>query len=100
MRADYCPIGGDPCQSLCADPCSTTKRTRSHACPVCAASMVESDEELLRQALEALQFSSEYLEQLGKKLFPDSKKAKPGSTAWHVQQAIAALRGRLETPNA
>lgn len=96
MKPDYCPIGGEPCQSLCADPCRTTKRARSHVCPVCAASMVESDEALLRQALEALQFSSEYLEQLGKKLFTDSKKAKPGSTAWHVQKAIAALRVRLD----
>ena len=23
MRLGYCPIGGEPCQSLCADPCST-----------------------------------------------------------------------------
>jgi hypothetical protein len=25
-----------------------------------------------------------------------TKKAKPGSTAWHVQNAMAALRGRLD----
>lgn len=25
MRADYCPIGGEPCQSLCAKPCSARK---------------------------------------------------------------------------
>lgn len=95
-RPDYCPIGGGPCQSLCVDRCSTIKRTRSHVCPVCAASMIESDEELMRQALEALQFSSEYLETLGQKLFPDSKKVQPGSTTWHVQQAMAALRRRVD----
>ena len=72
------------------------KSTRSHVCPVCAASMLESDEALMRQALEALQFSSEYLDELAAKLFPSSKKAKPGSTAWHVQKAMAALRGRLD----
>lgn len=22
MRPDYCPIGGEPCQSMCADPCT------------------------------------------------------------------------------
>lgn len=96
MRPDNCPIGGEPCQSLCADPCGTTKRTRSHVCPVCAAGMLESDEGLMRQALEALQFASEYLETMGQKLFPESKKAQPGSTTWHVQQAMAALRGRLD----
>jgi len=58
--------------------------------------MLESDEALLRQALEALQFSSEYLDELGAKLFPKSKSAKPGSTAWHVQKAMAALRARLD----
>jgi hypothetical protein len=25
MRADYCPIGGEPCQSLCTEPCSAGK---------------------------------------------------------------------------
>lgn len=25
MRADYCPVGGEPCQSLCAEPCSVLK---------------------------------------------------------------------------
>lgn len=50
----------------------------------------------MRQALEALQFSSAYLDELGAKLFPSTKKAKPGSTAWHVQEAMAALRGRLD----
>ena len=25
MRPDYCPIGGEPCQSGCATPCSTAK---------------------------------------------------------------------------
>ena len=25
MRPDYCPIGGEPCQSVCATPCGTAK---------------------------------------------------------------------------
>lgn len=28
MRPDYCPIGGEPCQSVCATPCKITRRTR------------------------------------------------------------------------
>ena len=24
MRPDYCPIGGEPCQSLCDTPCTRT----------------------------------------------------------------------------
>ena len=26
MRPDYCPIGGEPCQSLCDTPCKKHKR--------------------------------------------------------------------------
>jgi len=58
--------------------------------------MIERDEALMRQALESLQWSNEYLDEIGKKLFQTSKKAKPGSTSWHVQQAIKALKARLE----
>ena len=29
MRADYCPIGGEPCQSLCTEPCSIRKSVDS-----------------------------------------------------------------------
>lgn len=25
MRPDYCPIGGEPCQSMCVDPCSAVR---------------------------------------------------------------------------
>lgn len=28
MRPDYCPIGGEPCQSVCATPCKITKRAK------------------------------------------------------------------------
>jgi hypothetical protein len=28
MRPDYCPIGGEPCQSMCAEPCSTKEVNR------------------------------------------------------------------------
>ena len=26
MRPDYCPIGNQPCQSLCDEPCTTTPK--------------------------------------------------------------------------
>jgi hypothetical protein len=26
MRPDQCPVGGEPCQSLCVDPCTTSPR--------------------------------------------------------------------------
>lgn len=28
MRADYCPLGGEPCQSLCETPCTTTSEVQ------------------------------------------------------------------------
>ena len=28
MRPDYCPIGNEPCQSLCDEPCSTTPKRK------------------------------------------------------------------------
>ncbi len=58
-------------------------------------SLKSRDEALLRQALEALVWSNEYLETLSEKLFPKSKKPQAGSTTWHVHKAIAALRKRL-----
>ena len=30
MRPDYCPIGGEPCQSVCAEPCSVGKQATPH----------------------------------------------------------------------
>lgn len=29
MRPDYCPIGGEPCQSVCAEPCSVVKKDKT-----------------------------------------------------------------------
>lgn len=55
MRPDYCHVGGEPCQSVCIEPCSTKRRCVSYVCPICAASMIESDEALLRQALEGIE---------------------------------------------
>ena len=57
-----------------------------------------TDEELMQEALDALQWSSEYLEGIGAKLFPECKKAQPGSTVWHVRKSIDSLRKRLEQP--
>ena len=51
-------------------------------------------DEALKMALEALEFSSSYLNELSDVL-KFSKKAKPGSTAWHVARAIAACREAL-----
>lgn len=51
-------------------------------------------DEALKLALEALEFSSSYLNELSGVL-KFSKKAKPGSTAWHVQRAIKACREAL-----
>ena len=28
MRPDYCPVGNEPCQSLCDEPCSTTPKRK------------------------------------------------------------------------
>jgi hypothetical protein len=28
MRPDYCPIGGQPCQSLCDTPCTTPQQRK------------------------------------------------------------------------
>ena len=55
-----------------------------------------TDRELMQQALDALVWANEYLVPMGKNLFPKSNKAQPGSTVWHVEKAIAALRRALE----
>ena len=52
-------------------------------------------DEALKQALEALEFSKSYLDDLAD-VHGTSKKAKPGSTAWNVDRAIAACREALE----
>ena len=78
MRPDYCPIGGQPCQSMCVEPCSTKKRRITYVCPVCASSMLESDEALLRQALEALELPG------------------PGIRPARMVAAIAAIKERLK----
>ena len=47
MRADYCPIGGEPCQSLCTEPCSARKSV---------------DSAIVRQLVEALQQTEMFLD--------------------------------------
>ena len=51
-------------------------------------------DEALKKALEALEFSKSYLDDLAD-VHGTSKKAKPGSTAWNVDSAIAACREAL-----
>lgn len=51
-------------------------------------------DEALKQALDALEFSKSYLNDLSD-AYGTSKKAKPGSTAWHVLRAITACREAL-----
>ena len=48
----------------------------------------------LRLALDALEFSKSYLDELAD-VHGTSKKAKPGSTSWHVDRAIATCREAL-----
>ena len=48
-------------------------------------------DEALQMALDALEFSKSYLDDLAD-VHGTSKKAKPGSTSWHVDRAIAACR--------
>ena len=51
-------------------------------------------DEALKQALDALEFSKSYLDDLAD-VHGTSKKAKPGSTSWHVDRAITACREAL-----
>ena len=51
-------------------------------------------DEALKQALDALEYSKSYLDDLAD-VHGTSKKAKPGSTAWNVDRAIAACREAL-----
>lgn len=52
-------------------------------------------DEALKMALNALEFSKSYLDDLAD-VHGTSKKAKPGSTSWHVDRAITACRAALE----
>lgn len=51
-------------------------------------------DEALKMALDALEFSKSYLDDLAD-VHGTSKKAKPGSTSWHVDRAITACRAAL-----
>ena len=55
-------------------------------------------DEALKQALDALEYSKSYLDELAD-VHGTSKKAKPGSTAWNVDRAITACRAALEPTN-
>lgn len=43
MRPGYYPIGGEPCQSLCVDPCGTDNKRKA-------------DTALIRQLVKALEY--------------------------------------------
>ena len=51
-------------------------------------------DEALKQALDAIEYSKSYLDDLAD-VHGTSKKAKPGSTSWHVDRAITACRAAL-----
>ena len=51
-------------------------------------------DEALQMALDALEYSKSYLDELAD-VHGTSKKAKPGSTYWHVDRAITACRAAL-----
>lgn len=75
-RPDYCPVGNEPCQSMCDEPCSWQGSTR------------KDDTVLIRQLVEALGQSS-----------PNTD----ASYAWQSESwvskraaAIAAGRSRLK----
>ena len=51
-------------------------------------------DEALQMALDALEYSKSYLDELAD-VHGTSKKAKPGSIAWHVLRAIATCREAL-----
>lgn len=45
-RPDYCPVGNEPCQSMCDEPCSWQGSTR------------KDDTVLIRQLVEALEVAT------------------------------------------
>ena len=51
-------------------------------------------DEALQMALDALEYSKSYLDELAD-VHGTSKKAKPGSTSWNVNRAIIACRAAL-----
>ena len=51
-------------------------------------------DEALQMALDALEYSKSYLDELAD-VHGTSKKAKPGSTSWNVNRAIIACREAL-----
>lgn len=36
MRPDYCPVGNEPCQSMCDKPCATKHSALDHLCDLLA----------------------------------------------------------------
>ena len=56
---------------------------------------MNTKDEALKLALDALEYSKSYLDELAD-VHGTSKKAKPGSTSWNVNRAIIACREALE----
>lgn len=79
-RPDYCPVGGEPCQSMCDEPCSWSGSKRRR-----------EDEALIRQMLEALDTCDP-----GLYMGPHDSD-KPSYDARKVGAAIYSARARLGT---
>ena len=90
MRPDYCPVGGEPCQSLCDVPCTTNsemKRLRKLAQAVLDTRSEEAKACLTMQNAE--------------ENFSDAKPeiAKYERAMLAASKAEKELRAALETPN-
>ena len=73
---------------------SSIEKARAAIAKATGEKHVATKDEALRLALDALEFSKSYLDDLAD-VHGTSKKAKPGSTSWHVDRAIAACREAL-----
>lgn len=67
-RPDYCPVGNEPCQSMCDEPCSWSGSKRRR-----------EDDALIQQLVEALEYHRAQTRQIDR-----------------TDEAITAGRARLE----
>ena len=62
-RPDYCPVGGEPCQSLCETPCSTTGETKK-----LRAALVAAEKAIQEAAADMVGYCGKDPEQLAEPL--------------------------------